>query len=67
MGREEERERTISVREIHQLVASHMPPTGDLALMPSRYLDWESNQQPFGLQAGTQSTEPLQPELLLHF
>ena len=26
-------------------------------------LDWESNQQPFGLQAGTQSTEPHQPGL----
>ena len=23
--------------------------------------DWESNPQPFGLQAGTQSTEPHQP------
>ena len=37
-----------------------MPPTGDLAHNPSMYPDWESNQQPFGLQAGTQSTEPHQ-------
>ena len=28
---------------------------------PGTYPDWESNQQPFGLQAGTQSTEPHQP------
>ena len=26
--------------------------------------DWESNEQPFGSQAGTQSTEPHQPGLL---
>ena len=29
--------------------------------------DWESNQQPFGLKAGTQSTEPHQPRFYLHF
>ena len=28
---------------------------------PSMCLDWESNQQPFGSQASTQSTEPHQP------
>ena len=32
------------------------------ALQPSMCPDWESNQRPFGLQAGTQSTEPHQPE-----
>ena len=29
--------------------------------------DWESNRQPFGSQASTQSTEPHQPGLLLLF
>ena len=28
-------------------------------------LDWESNQQPFGSQAGAQSTEPHQPGLVV--
>ena len=28
---------------------------------PGMCLDWELNQQPFGSQAGTQSTEPHQP------
>ena len=42
-GREEER------GEKHQcLVASHTPPTGDLAHNPGMCPDWESNQQPFG-------------------
>ena len=57
MGREEERE-----GEKHQcVVASHVPPTGDLARNPGMCPDWESNRQPFGLQASTQSTEPYQP------
>ena len=38
-----------------------MPPTGDLAHYPGMYHDWESNQWPFGSQAGTQSTELHQP------
>ena len=38
----------------------HTPPTGDLACNPSMCPDWESNQWPFGSQAGTQSTEPYQ-------
>ena len=50
--------------EIHQcVVASWTPPTGDLACNPGMCPDWESNQWPFGLQAGTQSTEPHQPGL----
>ena len=50
--------------EKHQcVVASHTPPTGDLAHNPGMCPDWESNQQPFGLQSGTQSTEPHQPGL----
>ena len=42
-------------------VASHAPPTGDLACNPGMCPDWESKWQPFGSQAGAQSTEPHQP------
>ena len=38
-------------------------PIGDLACNPGMCPDWESNQQPFGSQAGTQSTELHQPGL----
>ena len=55
------RERNTDVRETHHLVASCMPPTGDPAGNPGMCPDWESNQQPFGSQASTQSTEPHQP------
>ena len=48
--------------EKHQCaVASHVPPTGDQACNPGMCPDWESNWQLFGLQSGTQSTEPQQP------
>ena len=47
------------------MVASHMPPTGDLVSNPGMCPDWESNHIPFSLQAGTQSTEPHQPGLLM--
>ena len=58
-GREGERE-----AGKHQcVVASHTPPTGDLAHNPSICPDWELNQRPFGSQGGTQSTEPHQPEV----
>ena len=40
-----------------------MPPTQDLACDPGMGPDWESDRQPFGLQAGPQSTEPHQPGL----
>ena len=43
------------------MVAYHTHPTRDLACNPGMCSDWESNQQPFGFQAGTQSTEPHQP------
>ena len=43
------------------VVASHVPPTKDLAYNPGMCPDWELNQQLFGLQASTQSTEPHQP------
>ena len=45
------------------MVASQVPPTGDLACNPGMCPDWELNQRPFGSQAGTQSTEPHQPGL----
>ena len=47
----------------HCVVASYTPTTGDLAYNPGMCPDWELNQQPFGLQAGAQSTEPHQPGL----
>ena len=51
----------------HCVVASCTPPTGDLACYPGMCPDWELNQWPFGLWAGTQSTEPHQPGLSLTF
>ena len=46
----------------HQcVVASHMPPVGDLAWNPGMCSDLDSHWQPFGSQAGTQSTKPYQP------
>ena len=54
-GKEKEREK-------HQcVVASCLPPTGDLACNPGMCPDWELNQWLFGSWAGTQSTEPHQP------
>ena len=49
------------------VVAFHTPPIGDLACNPGICPDWELNWQPFGSQAGTQSTEPHQPGLLSVF
>ena len=61
-GREKERERNINV-----WLPLERPLTGDLAHNPGMCPDWESIQQPFGLQAGTQSTEPHQPGLIRIF
>ena len=48
--------------EKHQyVVTSCVSPTGDLAHNPGMCHDWALNWQPFGLQAGAQSTEPHQP------
>ena len=58
-GREGEREG----EKRHCVVASYVPPTGDLACNPGTCPDWESNWQPFCSQAGAQSTEPHQPGL----
>ena len=41
----------------HCVVASRVPPTGDLACNLGMYPDWELNRRPFGLQAGAQFTE----------
>ena len=49
------------------VVASHVPPTTDLARNPGMCPSWESNQWPFGSQAGTPSTEPHQPGLDYYF
>ena len=57
LERREERERNIN----EWLPLMHSPDTGDLAGNPGLCPDWESNQQPFGLQSSTQSTEPHQP------
>ena len=44
--------------EKHQcVVASCTPPTGDPACNPGMCPDWESDQQPFGLQARAQCTQ----------
>ena len=40
------------------VVASHAPPTGDLAHNPGMCPDWELNQWLFGLQSSAQSIEP---------
>ena len=52
--------------EKHQyVVASYTPSTGILSCNPGVCPDWESDWQPFGLQVGTQSTEPHQPGHLI--
>ena len=62
-GKEGERE-----GEKHRcVVASCMPPVGDLAHNPGRCPDWESNGRPFGSQAHVQSTEPHQPGELFSY
>ena len=62
-GKEGERE-----GEEHQcVVTSCVPHTGDLACNLGMCPDWELNQQPFGSQAGTQSTEPYQAGLMIVF
>ena len=44
-----------------------LPRTGDLASNPGFCPNWKSNQQPFGSQASTQSTEPHQSGPSLDF
>ena len=57
-GREKERERNINV-----WLSLTCPFTRDPAHNPGMCLDWELNQQRFGFQASTQSTEPHEPGL----
>ena len=45
------------------VVASRIPPAGLLVHNPGLFPNWELNPLPFGLQAGTQSTELHQPRL----
>ena len=56
-GREGEREG----EKPQCVVASHIPPTGDLACSPGMCPHWETNLRPFGSQSSAQSTEPHQP------
>ena len=65
-GREKERERNIGCAGDIS-VASCTPPAWGLARNPGMCPDWESNQQPFGSQAGAQSSEPHEPGLLWKF
>ena len=62
-GRERERQR----EKYHCVVASRVPPIGDLARNPGMCPDGELNHQPFGLQAHAQSTELHQPGLKVIF
>ena len=59
-GKQTERERNINV-----WLPLTSSPTGDLAYNPGMCPVWESNQRPFGMQDGTQSTEPHYPGLVL--
>ena len=49
------------------MVAFCTPPTRDLAHNPGMCPAQELNQQPFGLQASAQSTEPYQPGMIFLF
>ena len=49
--------------ELYQSVASHTPPTGDLAQTAGMCPDWGSNWRLFSSQAGTQPTEQHQSGL----
>ena len=60
---ERERERHISVREKHWSVASHVPPTEDLAHNPGMCPVQELNRWPFALWDHAQPNEPQQSGL----
>ena len=61
-GKEKDREGNINV----WLLLTH-PHAGDLVCNLGFCPDWESNQRPFGSQAGTQSTDAHQPGVICHF
>ena len=54
-------------REHQCVVASCMPPTGELASNLGMCPDWESNRRSLGSWADTQSTEPQHPGLIENF
>ena len=62
-GREGEREGA----KQQCVVASYMPPTGDLAHNPGMCPELGIEPETLGLQTGAQSTEPHQPEMFLFF
>ena len=54
--------------EKHQcVIATRTLPAGDRVSNPGMCPNWESNQQPLALQAGTQFTEPHQPGLAIYY
>ena len=59
-GRKRGRETSMCERYIDRLSLAR-PQLGTWLATQGMCPDWESNQQPFGSQAGTQSTEPHQP------
>ena len=65
--RERRREGERKEEKYQYVVASHMLPTRDLVRNTGMCPDWELNWRPFALQAGTQSTKPHQPGLVLLF
>ena len=64
-GKEGERAREISM--VERSVASYTLPPGDPACNQGMCPYGESNQRYFGLQPGTQSTEPHQPVFITSF
>ena len=67
MFRQRRRERKREGEKHQGVVASHEPPTGDLACNPGMCPDQELNRQPLGLQASAQSTESHQPGIRKYF
>ena len=65
-GRKRVREMSVCERYIYQWPLLY-PPTGDLSHNPRMCSDGELNRHPFGLQAGTQSTESHQPGKVKQF
>ena len=45
------------------MVASRVPPSGDLTCNPGMCPGWDLNQRPLDLQTGAESTDPHQPGL----
>ena len=56
MFRQREREEKREGEKHQCVVASHVPPTKDLACNPGMCPDWELNQRPFDSKASAPST-----------